>query len=239
MCTVTFLPTGGEGFMLTSNRDTQASRPRANAPCRFQVHQQAVFFPRDPVGGGTWIATSGNGWTLCLLNGAFAKHESQPPYRRSRGLVLLDFYGCRCPETFAKTYDFCGIEPFTLLIVQAKPVLTLSEIRWDGQQCHLTGKNVRETHIWSSATLYAPSVVQQRQQWYAAWLADRETYSLEDVFDFHRQAGKEDVHNGLRMNRDDKWLTVSITAVAHHEKEGHVMVYEDLLRQTRQTYRLL
>ncbi|MGL1516781.1 NRDE family protein, partial [Vibrio parahaemolyticus] len=49
-------------------------------------------FPKDPDGGGTWIALKENGDVAILLNGAFENHIPAYPYRRSRGLIFLDIF---------------------------------------------------------------------------------------------------------------------------------------------------
>lgn len=224
--------------MLTSNRDEHGQRPAAQLPRRYCIHERALIFPRDPQSGGTWIATAANGFSVCLLNGAFDKHVSQPPYRTSRGSVLLDFFGYDCVKCFVRKYDFTGIEPFTLLVVQAAPLLSLNELRWDGATIHLTDKDPEQPHIWSSVTLYEPPVVRQRERWYAQWLTANPDFVTEDVLNFHRFTGAEDSWNGLRINRHNQLQTVSITAIVQKGSGNQTMVYEDLLRQTRQTYRM-
>jgi hypothetical protein len=239
MCTVTFLPLGNKGFILTSNRDEKTSRLPAEAPRRYLLHGQTLVFPRDPVGGGTWIATSGKGVSGCMLNGAFEVHWPAPAYRLSRGRVLLDFFGYDYTGKFATEYDFSGIEPFTLLVVRTEPELSVTEIRWDGQQIHLAVKDPERPWIWSSATLYAPAVVQQREQWFAGWLAGRNGYTVADILQFHHCAGQGDSENGLRINRQNTLQTINITTIARPNPGEHLMVYEDLLQHREQTYRIL
>jgi len=70
-----------------------------------------------------------------LLNGAFKKHIAQPPYRKSRGLVLLEIVEADEPQSFFKQLDLFDIEPFTVVLHQ--PGL-LHEFRWDGKDKHST-----------------------------------------------------------------------------------------------------
>ncbi len=239
MCTVTFLPLGNKGFILTSNRDESADRLPARAPGRYRLHDQMLVFPCDPVGGGTWIVTSGKGVSLCLLNGAFGAHRSCPPYRQSRGKVLLDFFGYDYAGEFATEYNFRGIEPFTLLVVRTEPALSLTEIRWDGKEVHFSVKDAGKPYIWSSATLYSPEVIRRREGWFASWLAGREGYQVEDILHFHHSAGQDDSGNGLRMHRGSGHQTVSITSIARQQSGEHLMVYEDLVQRREQTYRIM
>src|SRR5579871_6575106 len=128
MCTVTYLPTP-TGYILTSNRDEALVRKPAEIPDSVAIGNCQVLFPRDGEAGGTWIATADNGRTVCLLNGAFTRHKHNPPYRKSRGLVVLDFFTLPNAKAFADSYDLTGIEPFTILVIEKS---MLYELRWDG-----------------------------------------------------------------------------------------------------------
>lgn len=84
MCTVSFLPKGGNDFIITSNRDEKENREIALSPKKY-IHQHLkIVYPQDTKAKGTWIAMSENGFTICLLNGGFMPHKSNPPYRKSR-----------------------------------------------------------------------------------------------------------------------------------------------------------
>ncbi len=61
MCTATFLPSLSQGYILTHSRDEQAARPAALPPQVVRINGQAVAYPRDPQGQGTWIATTRSG----------------------------------------------------------------------------------------------------------------------------------------------------------------------------------
>ncbi|HAD11338.1 MAG TPA: hypothetical protein DCF33_02760, partial [Saprospirales bacterium] len=111
MCTVTYLPLSN-GFILTHNRDEAPARSPKSI---VREGSPAILFPRDTHAGGTWIACSQSGRTACLLNGAFVLHRRQPPYRRSRGLLLLDFFDWKNADDFFAEYDLHNIEPFTFL----------------------------------------------------------------------------------------------------------------------------
>ncbi|MEO0339976.1 MAG: NRDE family protein, partial [Bacteroidota bacterium] len=89
MCTVTFIPQQGQDFILSSNRDEQASRSPQGLS-RIDQFQKELLFPRDTEAGGTWIAASNKDQVVCLLNGAFELHHRQPPYRKSRGIMVLE-----------------------------------------------------------------------------------------------------------------------------------------------------
>ena len=104
MCTVTYIP-NKDGFILTSNRDENAARSPKNIT-RIDQNGTELVFPRDTTAGGTWIAVSETNRMVCVLNGAFDKHKHRPPYRRSRGLLVLDFFNFPNAESFFEEVDF-------------------------------------------------------------------------------------------------------------------------------------
>ena len=148
MCTVTFLPLGSSSFILTHNRDEHHTRSIALLPERKMIGDIELIYPKDEQGGGTWFATSKN-YTLCLLNGGFEKHIPSPPYKHSRGLVILDFFLFNNVHQFKDEYLFTGIEPFTLIIIEHS-TKQIHQIVKDEDQIHYSKKNENETHIWSS-----------------------------------------------------------------------------------------
>jgi hypothetical protein len=197
-----------------------------------------VFFPQDPQAGGTWIATSENNFTLCLLNGAFEKHERKMNYRHSRGKVLLDFFEYNDVAAFANNYNLQDIEPFTLIIVNSNSGLWLDELRWDATTLHHTVIDITAPHIWSSATLYTPAVIAQRKEWFSKWIIQHKDYQQEEILKFHEFGGDGDTQNNLVMNRADKVRTLSITGIKK-DSWNYTMNYRDLLKPQNYTYRIL
>lgn len=226
MCTVTYLPLYGKGFILTSSRDEKAIRPPAQCPQLRILSGQDVYFPQDPQGKGTWMATSRQ-TTLCLLNGAFIPHTPQPPYKHSRGLVILHFFEFESLDAFLDQYDFQGIEPFTLIIVEEN---RLVELRWTGKKLITHEKDSHKPAIWSSVTLYSSEVIAKRTHWFRDWLRGRVTSSVEDIRRFHQTAGDGDGENDLRMNRGNQLYTVSLTSIRKDPQQVEIF-YEDLLTQ--------
>jgi uncharacterized protein with NRDE domain len=210
MCTVSYLPLE-DGFIITSNRDEWNQRPAALFPKEYLLFKQNITFPKDPRANGTWIAMSKD-YTLCLLNGAFIKHQHNPPYRLSRGLVLLDFFQYLSVEKYIAEYNFDGVENFTLLI-KSNTSYAFHEVRWDGKKIHHKELNYLEKYIWSSCTLYTDEIIAERKQWFADWLSTHESYIQEDIIHFHTFAGKGDKRNDVIMKRENGIQTVSVTTV--------------------------
>lgn len=227
MCVVTVLPLSG-GFVLTANRDEHTSRPQAIPPRSYRVDSQTLVFPKDPQGGGTWLASSG-ATTVCLLNGAFGNHAYKPPYRKSRGLVVLDYFGYDSPLRFADAYDFAAIEPFTMVVVShADSALAVHELRWNGQQIYLRDLPADRPHIWSSVTLYSEPMAELRKTWLVNFLYKHPQFSPDDLFIFHQTAGDGNPQHDFIMDRPQQGVrTVSVTQVSQTGAE-QTMRYLDL-----------
>ncbi len=226
MCTVTFIPYK-HSYYITSNRDEKNRRSTAWPPDVYSLSTGKILYPKDGDAEGTWIAVHENGNIVVLLNGAFVEHTPSPPYKKSRGLIVLDIVDNHFPyERFLST-DLENIEPFTVIIIDNKK---LYECRWDGKLKHYQQLNERAPYIWSSATLYNDSIMQKRKNWFEQWLSENPHPSQTDVLYFHQFTGDEDIHNNLRMNRDGKVSTVSITSI-ERKASSLSMQYLDLKNQ--------
>lgn len=223
MCTVTFLPIKGSDFILTSNRDEDPKRATKQMVEK-TVNESIVYFPQDPKAGGSWFASDQDEFTLCLLNGGFEKHEFDPPYRRSRGLMVLDFFEFSNTESFITEYNFEGIEPFTLVLIDhSNKDLVLKELVWDEMQLHVRSLDNLQPHIWSSTSLYPEEVKAERRSWFEEWLSKRSEYSQADIQHFHEFGGKGDAWNNFVMNRNGEVMTVSVTSI---KKSGSQFNFE-------------
>ncbi len=219
MCTVTFLPKGKLDFILTSNRDEDPSRASHRLVSK-EIAEKTVYYPQDPKAGGTWFASDKSDFTLCLLNGGFEKHKHEPPYRLSRGILLLDFFKTGNLTEFISSYWFEGIEPFTLIVVEHRVTgLALHQLVWDEKELNHQVLNQEESYIWSSSTLYPQPVRNERKAWFEEWLTDRPSFEQSDILEFHQFGGKGDAWNDFVMNREDKVKTVSVTSIDKSETD--------------------
>lgn len=227
MCTVTYIPLQ-TGYIITSNRDEDMLRPTLPVK-EYQFGNKTLYYPKDERANGTWIAHEKEGFTLCLLNGANHPHIRKEHYRKSRGLVVLDFFEFNDPEKFANEYDFSGIEPFTLVMAHShEATKTLHELKWNEQRVELIIHDAAQPLIWLSVTLYPPPVIHAREEWFGQWLQQQKDFTPEATLYFHHFAGDGTNTNNLIMNRGQR-RTVSITCVC---KKGDrmEMVYEDLVK---------
>jgi len=228
MCTVSFIPVKGK-FFITSNRDEKLARKNAVVPRMFVHNGQKLFFPKDADAGGTWIVMKENGDAAVLLNGAFICHTAEPPYRLSRGIILLDIISTERPSLTFTKIDLKDIEPFTLVILENN---CLYEFRWDGTEKYCKQLSINRGYIWSSFTLYDGFAVKKREQWFASFLNNYPTPTQQDVINFHRFTGDGDKQNDLMMTRDGMYRTVSITSILL-TKDRASMKYLDIKKENK------
>ena len=223
MCTVSFIPLK-DAVQITSNRDEKSTRLPAYPPATYHTGTGLTAFPKDADAGGTWIAMHQHGRIVVLLNGGFISHRHTPPYRRSRGLILLDLIGVDDPAFHFSDLDLIGIEPFTTIIWANEK---LFECRWDGVDRHIQEQDPSLPRIWSSSTLYDASVTRKRESWFREWIIRDPQPSVGEIIRFHTSAGDGDPHNDLLMDRDGALGTVSITTIAIRRDAGS-MTYHDI-----------
>jgi len=218
MCTVTFIPQGDRLF-ITSNRDESPGRQATGLVSTHTPDWNAVHFPMDETSGGSWIALADNGRTVCLLNGGFIPFIPEPPYRMSRGLVVLQAATAEDTNHFLLKSDFSGIAPFTLLIYEKHMLLQLI---WDGDEKSIAYLPFDEPRIWSSVTLYPPKVREWRKGLFEKWLSENPEPDRESIVAFHRMANG-DPANGFIMNRSDIVRTLSVTSIELKEHSGSLL----------------
>jgi hypothetical protein len=226
MCTVSFVATNDK-IIITSNRDEKTVRPSAIPPRNYTVNGKNLIFPKDPKAGGTWFVANADGTILVLLNGADEKHIVQLPYRKSRGLIVLDMISSISPKDFWTEIDLENIEPFTLVLFQNN---ALFQLRWNGKEKETTPLDIRENHIWSSSTLYPSAIREKRSNWFYTFMNDNSEISESKMHDFHRYTEEGNDENGLVINRNDEMKTLSITQSVI-EKNKVAILHYDLIAQ--------
>lgn len=223
MCTVTFIP-NSSGYVFTSNRDESPDRSSNDFPITQVVGDKKVYFPKDAKANGTWIALSERGDLVCLLNGGFEKHQRVLPYRKSRGIIVLERFEFDSFNTFASTIDLDNIEPFTLISVESNCQVT--ELVWDGAQKHISVLDTDQRHIWSSSTLYPAPIKQTRTELFKSLRIQ----SAEEALHFHQKGAPElGVENQIRMKRD-RVETISTTQIRSGE-QGREMEHFNYLTE--------
>lgn len=227
MCTVSLF-FNGEDTLVTSTRDEHRKRRRASSPQWHHYEGTELYFPKDPQGGGSWIAFNRVGQWGVVLNGAFENHPHQGPYRKSRGLILLDLLSSGEPVANWHELNLDNIEPFTLILGGQEAY----EMRWDGQEKYAKELNRGEAHIWSSATLYSPKIQAWRKERFDAFLHQEANPGPDQVLAFHATP-QGDTENGLVIDRANGVKTVSVTQILFASNQGE-MRYKDLMQPESQ-----
>lgn len=226
MCTVSVIASGS-GYRLVTNRDEQRTRPRAEAPAWRDDPVRAIW-PRDPGGGGTWVAAAESGLTLCLLNVNIPPNGRAEPVRSRGGLIpaLLD---SRDPgEVMARVrgMDLSPYAPFRLVAVGPGPVV--HDARWDGLALcvseHLSGGAWRPV-CWASSGL-GDELVEPRLPLFEQVVCRDPTPAAQDAFHRHRWADRPEI--SVLMSRADA-RTVSIAAI--EVGDGVEMSYEEIAEE--------
>ncbi|MCH8904175.1 MAG: NRDE family protein [Bacteroidetes bacterium] len=242
MCTVTYIPANDHSFILTSNRDESALRETSATPVINTLDDVRILMPVDKKAGGTWIAASEKGRIVCLLNGAFERHKHEPPYKKSRGIVVLDSFGYPEVEAFIEEYSFEDIEPFTMLLIEWRAAISFTELRWDGKRTFKSEIDRSKSGIWSSAPLYPKPVKEEKEHLFKEWIERTGAPTTDEVRRFHhsqefdvtRMMATENPENkskAVEMIRKHRVQTVSITTLKVDESVAH-MEYEDLLNNS-------
>jgi uncharacterized protein with NRDE domain len=226
MCTVSFVNVNDK-IIITSNRDEKVVRPSAIPPKNYTINGKNIIFPKDPKAGGTWFVVDADGTVLVLLNGAAEKHKVELPYRKSRGLIVLDIISSLSPKDLWEEIDLGNIEPFTLVLFQNRE---LFQLRWNGIQKETTPLDIHKNHVWSSSTLYSREIRENRSNWFYTFLETNSEISETEMLRFHRYTEQENQENGLVINRNDEMKTLSITQSVI-EKNKVAILHYDLIHQ--------
>ncbi|MEZ5046934.1 MAG: NRDE family protein [Chitinophagaceae bacterium] len=231
MCTVTYLPLPNKHFLLTHNRDEKNERAIASFPEYKTIENKKTIYPTDTKALGTWIALHEN-YAICLLNGGFQKHVSKPPYRHSRGHVILDFLRYKDISDFLYQYNIDQIEPFTLLVVEKKNRF-LYQITLDNEKLHYEILNDKEAHIWSSTTLYSETQRQIRKKYFSRFVEEN-VFTKENIIKFHTNKYEQMPHEGIKINRENILSTVSLSFISVQDKE--YFYYEDFKQKKNELF---
>ena len=229
MCTVSFYRDNSK-VIITSNRDENINRPAADSPKKISNGAKTLYYPKDPQSGGTWFAVNSFGFVFVLLNGAEAKHIPNPPYRKSRGLILLDIINS---DNFLEKWNLINlsnIEPFTVIAFVENQ---LFQIRWNEVEKSLVQLDINSSYIWSSITLYKDDIISKRELWFSEFLNEnKENTSSDDFLSFHTNTQKNDTQNGLVINRNNFMLTKNITQ-CEITKSNFTLTHLDLISQEK------
>lgn len=185
MCLLTYVPNNEGGFCLASSRDEDLGREKAILPREKVIAGKVVLFPKDPRGGGTWMAWTKKE-TIVLLNGALENHKKKTSYKHSRGLVILDYFKYSDVNEFLREYVFNELEQFRLVIIDNRREGNIVEIIWDGVNAVAKEFPHDVPKLWCSATLYDVQAASFLQIAFDKFVERMVSGELE-LYDFHAE----------------------------------------------------
>jgi hypothetical protein len=198
MCILSIYSKPNGDFILTQNRDESYLRPTSDEILTREFEGQKFTGPIDLVSNGTWMYYTDD-YAVCILNGEYKKHSHQPPYRKSRGLILLDFLQYTSVEEFVNEIDLEGIEPFTMVMVHRKsPERKI--LVWDEKEKFLEDHSDKVLIVRSSSTLYDSS----EKEFHLNEFENLELVNSTEIFQKHDE---------LKMHPNQKYPTVQTTSI--------------------------
>jgi hypothetical protein len=221
VCTVSLLrapwigeePETGPGdlplFRIVANRDEQRSRPGALPPRLTRHEALDVLAPVDPLGGGTWIATSSAGLVFVLLN-EYGVVASTDRGLRSRGLVIPALVGSEslgAARERASNLDPESFLPFRLLVVDRHHLM---EAIADGRTLTFGSRDASSRRVLRCSSLVDQQRARACRTALFGHLVTGPSRWAQDAF--HRATWPGDEALGVRMSREDA-CTVSVTTV--------------------------
>lgn len=198
MCIVSVFSLENNDFILTHNRDESHLRPTSNEIFTEEINGKKYIGPKDLVSGGTWIYSSDN-YVCCILNGEFKAHTHQPPYRKSRGLVLIDLLNYSSFDEFSEKVELDGIEPFTMIVLNRKSN-EKKILVWDETTKHLEDHSNEKLIVRSSSPLYS----NEEKLFHKSKFEILNSQNPDDIFQLHKE---------LMMLPNEKFSTVQTTSI--------------------------
>lgn len=210
MCTVSTVRED-ETFHLFFNRDEQENRPKAEPPQLWPATNRnplPFLAPRDPQGGGSWLAVNQALLVVGLLNNyepGPSDHSSLPPL--SRGQVVTQLAGLESLEAIAsglQSMELRHYRPFHFFACH--PRKSIIRGSWNGSALVLH-QDAAAPWFLTTSSVHRESVCEYRQTLF------RETparpASLETL---HHTLDAPPVASGFRMQRADA-RTVSVSRI--------------------------
>ena len=180
---------------LFMNRDETHLREEAESP-QLLVPEFGVYGPRDPQGGGTWIAYNQSGYWGCLLNGYFepspandfrernVKQSAEGSYkervpeseialakaRPSRGAILPRLLSADDPLRAIQTFDPRAYASFRLLMGDAQRCVLFE---WNGfsyKEVGFHAQLLNKAFFLTSSSWRQDEVVEARSRLFLAWV---------------------------------------------------------------------
>jgi len=245
---------GSVGFRLVTNRDELRTRPAATPPEWHELRDVATgrgvagngvearveraVYPVDPVGGGTWIASSPTGLVLCLLNANPIPPGVLPPSDRllSRGLIIPRLMASASPGQgsvevmgLLERFELGRFAPFRLIGVSLsekadRQGFLAVEASWNRRELTVQEHAPGPACFVSSGLgdpLVKPRIKLFNETVRAADVDAEDMPGLQD--EFHRHVWEDRPEISVLMNRRDaRTVSISTVEVVQERRVGSV-----------------
>ena len=206
MCSLSYFAKSNK-IIITSNRDEHIDRASAISPQHLIFNGISCYCPIDPASNGTWFSVREDGLVLVLLNGADTAHKPNPPYRISRGLILVELLGKKNPEIYWEDINLDGIEPFTIVLYKNSKLI---QCIWNGNLKSSYELNATSPKLWCSSTLYSDIQYSSRLESFHTLINNKgKEINDDDILQLHKNPDSSS-KPGFLLNRNDTMLTKNI-----------------------------
>ena len=233
MCTVSVVA-HRTGVRLICNRDELRTRPEAIIPKECRVGSGRALFPRDPLGGGTWIGVNQSGLIATLLNRSDGDARSSDTQLTTRGAIvpqLLESQSIDRALAQAIALPSNRFSPFRIVLVQGHVMWTVTG--GGGHRAVVRGGRLSAPRVVSSSALGDGLVEGPRRRLFDQLLARYPGRPLKAQAMFHRHQWRRRLAISVLMSRQDA-RTVSRTEVdVNFAPEWVGMLYQPLPESPR------
>lgn len=225
MCTISFVPTGSDRWLLGMNRDERKNRARAHPPSVRQTANGTRYLcPIDPEAGGTWIGINSHGLALLLINNYQAVNPEAAHRKdlQSRGLVIPDLMhhtGLAPALESLKQIDPARYNPFTLFLFSL-PEQRIMSFSWDGQQETTSPLHV-EPFVKISSGFDPDAAYRIRNEEFLRRYHQASTIDIEWMKQLHQSTRPEPSALSIAMWQDHV-MSVSATVLQLSSTEGRM-----------------
>lgn len=202
MCIVTYFPTE-KGFIFTSNRDEVSLRP-TQVP-KFHKHASSkLFYAKDLIGNGTWLAIDPKQKKLsCLLN-AKGNVSNSKKENISRGKLPILSLTEMSILAQSKLIQFA---PFMLIRIDFSKQVTIEEYAWNGRHLSHKNRDADKQILWCSDTLYSTTYKKALTSSFEQQVTKHSNWK--DVKTFHEN-NSQPPNNTVFLKKDPRLQTISI-----------------------------
>jgi hypothetical protein len=208
MCILSIVHQGNE-IIVTSNRDEKRERPNSCTPEVIVRDGRSIVYAQDSLQNGTWLVADDSGRVAVLLNGAIKPHVPNPPYRMSRGLLLLDVFEKEDFLTAFHEFDLTGIEPFQMIFISKGSIY---QMLWDEQFKQVVQFHHQSSVCFFSSTLYSEHHQQEKENWFIKQQHILNGDCALHLFDLHQQRSNN-TEDGCFFLNNSTHITKSVSQV--------------------------